>query len=111
MPTDRMDDEEIRRRYRNMKKLCRIKILAELNEMTEKQIKEIVADVKPIVRKAREKQLRYKIDNDKALELYSKGATDLKLALIFNCSKDYIGNWRRKHKLPCLGTGRKGAKI
>lgn len=111
MLEERMPDEEIRRRFKNMDKRSRYKVLAELNDMTILQIREIVADVKPIVRKAREKQLRYKLDNDKALDLYSKGATDLKLALIFNCSAKYIGNWRRKHKLPCLGTGRKGMKI
>jgi uncharacterized protein YjcR len=43
------------------------------------------------------------MDHDKAMELYFQGANDLKIAQVFDCSVDYIGNWRRRNKLPAYG--------
>lgn len=95
-----MTEEEIIRRYKRMNPYeNRLKILAELNGCSQTEIHMVVMNIQDEKKVKKIPKIKQKLNEEEAMRMYEEGASDIKIAYTFNCSRFYIGNWRRKHKL------------
>ena len=110
-----MSDGEILQRWNNaVDKKVHVEILADLNAVDKrtmhKKLLELGAEGVPPMKerkkteetkpKAKRKPV-YKVDEMRAMELYSAGACDLDMAEALGVSRNTVADWRKKHDLKC----------